>query len=78
MQDLAQVTGGRNYQIENIMDLEKTFGLIADELRQQYRLGYYPKQLEAGQKNQVRQIKVKVRQPNLAVRARSSYTVNKK
>jgi len=75
MKDLAQKTGGRHYKIEQISDLETTFGLVADELRRQYSLGYYPKKrLEAGQQ---RQIKVKVRLPNLVVRARDSYTVDK-
>jgi Ca-activated chloride channel family protein len=78
MQDLAQKTGGRNYQIEEITDLEKTFRTIANELGQQYSLGYYPKQIETGQERQVRRIKVKVRQPNLAVRARESYVVEAK
>lgn len=75
MRDLAQKTGGRYYQVENISDLSKTFGQVADELRRQYSLGYYPKQqLIAGQK---RQIRVKMRSPNLVVRARDSYTVSK-
>lgn len=73
MRDLAQKTGGRYYQIENISDLSKTFGQVADELGRQYSLGYYTKQqLAPGQR---RQIKVKVRLPNLAVRARDSYLV---
>lgn len=73
MRDLAQKTGGRHYQVENVSDLGKTFGLVADELRRQYSLGYYPtKRLEAGQR---RRIKVKVRLPNLAVRARDSYII---
>jgi VWFA-related protein len=75
LQGLAQKTGGRSFQIDEIADLERTFSTVAGELGQQYRLGYYPKkQLEAGQQ---RQIKVKVRQPNLAVRARDSYIVDK-
>jgi Ca-activated chloride channel family protein len=73
MRDLAQKTGGRHFHIESISDLERTFGLVADELRRQYSLGYYPKkQLAAGQR---REIKVEVRLPNLAVRARDSYIV---
>jgi VWFA-related protein len=78
MRDLAQKTGGRHYRIEDIADLDKTFGLVGDELGRQYSLGYYPKQLEAGQKRQVRQIKVKVHQPNLIVKARESYVVEAK
>ena len=75
MRALPKITGGRDYQIEDIGDLEKTFRSIAEELGQQYSLGYYPKQPEAGQKRQVRKIKVKVNQPNLAVKARASYIV---
>lgn len=71
MRDLAQTTGGRYYQIENISNLEETFRKIAEELGRQYTLGYYPKQLTAGKK----QIKVKVKQPNVVVRARESYVV---
>jgi Ca-activated chloride channel homolog len=75
MGTLAQKTGGRYYQVENISDLGKTFGLVAEDLRRQYSLGYYPKQrLQAGQ---VRQLKVRMRLPGLAVRARASYTVDK-
>ncbi len=75
MRGLAEITGGRYYQMQDIADLEKTFAKISEELSRQYSLGYYPKQLEAGQKRQVRQIKVKMRQPNLVVRARRSYVV---
>jgi Ca-activated chloride channel family protein len=75
MRDLALKTGGQRYQIESLSDLGRTFGLIADQLRRQYSLGYYPKnQLEAGQQ---RQIKVKVRIPHLIVRARDGYLVDK-
>ena len=73
MQGLAHKTGARSYQVDDIGDLEETFSTIAKELGQQFSLGYYPKkQLEPGQR---RQIKVKVRQPNLVVRARDSYIV---
>lgn len=73
MRGLAQKTGGRHYQVENVTDLRRTFGLVANELRMQYSLGYYPKkQLEAGQR---RLIKVKVRLPSMVVRARDSYIV---
>ncbi len=73
MRNLAQVTGGRAYQIEKIDDLEQTFKLVADELGQQYSIGYYPKQ--SGEQGERKQIKVKVNLPNAAVRARDSYIV---
>lgn len=75
MRDLAQATGGRKYQIEDIVNLGGTFAQIAAELGRQYSLGYYPKESEVGQKRQIRQIKVKMRQPNLVVRARNSYVM---
>jgi VWFA-related protein len=75
MKHLAEKTGGRYYHIEDLSDLETTFRRIADELRRQYTLGYYPKgRLEAGQR---REIKVKVDRPSLIVRARESYIVDK-
>jgi len=50
------------------------FSNIAEELRRQYSLGYYPKNLaQAGQR---RQIRVRVNQPNLAVRTRDTYIFN--
>lgn len=71
MAGIAQKTGGRYYRVEEITDLKKTFGKVADELRRQYSLGYYPKiPLSKGQR---RQIRVSVRRPGLAVRARDSY-----
>jgi Ca-activated chloride channel family protein len=75
MKDLAQKTGGRHYQVKSISNLEETFRQVAEELRRQYSLGFYPKgQLEAGHRQQ---IKVKVRLPNLVVRARDNYIVDK-
>jgi VWFA-related protein len=73
MRNLAQKTGGRHYQVENISNLAETFAQVAKELGQQYSLGYYPKQ--SGKKGERRQIKVKVKIPNMAVRARDSYIV---
>lgn len=76
MHDLAEKTGGRHYQIENIASLEQTFGAIAAELGQQYSLGYYP--TITGKQGERRRIKVKMRQPNLVVRARESYVIDSK
>jgi Ca-activated chloride channel family protein len=71
MAGIAQKTGGRHYRVEDIADLKKTFGEVADELRRQYSLGYYPRiPLTKGQR---RQIRVSIRRPGLAVRARDSY-----
>src|SRR2546430_2340226 len=72
LHSLADETGGRLYQANDTTQLADAFTRIADELRRQYSLGYYPKSAGA-ESNERRQIKVKVRQPNLAVRARDSY-----
>jgi len=71
LRTLADETGGRLYNADTLVDIQESFGSIMDELGRQYSLGYYPKgQVHAGEK---RDIKVRVRIPNLAVRARDSY-----
>jgi Ca-activated chloride channel homolog len=77
MQNLADISGGRYYQIDSISNLGDAFKKIAEELRRQYNLGYYPKPLET-KKKQVRQIKVKVRRSDLGVRARNNYVYKPK
>ena len=71
LHDLAYKTGARVFRADNTTVLTQSFGQIAEELRRQYSLGYYPKsQAQAGQR---RQIKVRVMRPDLVVRARDSY-----
>lgn len=70
LQKMSDTTAGRFYQ-NDVADLRETFGLIADELRKQYRLGYYPKDDE--NKDAVHEIKVKVNRADVAVRARANY-----
>lgn len=72
LRDLAQKTGTRVLPASNdLRNLSQSFSVIAEELRRQYSLGYYPKsELQAGQR---RQIRVRVNQPNMVVRARDSY-----
>ena len=50
------------------------FANVAEELRRQYTIGFYPKRTP--QVGQRRMIRVRARQPNLAVRARDSYIFN--
>jgi len=69
---LADKTGGRLYAANDTKQLADAFSRIAEELRRQYSLGYYPK-ADTAVPNDRREIKVKVRQPNLAVKARESY-----
>ena len=74
LHDLAMKTGARTYQADSTQNLAFAFANIAEELRRQYSLGYYPK--TAAQAGQRRQIRVRVNQPNLAVRTRDSYVFN--
>jgi VWFA-related protein len=71
LQDLAAKTGARGYQADSTQNLAYAFSNIADELRRQYSIGYYPKR--PPHPGERRQIRVRVNEPNLAVRARDSY-----
>lgn len=73
MNDLANRTGGRLFNADSQLGLSSAFQNVADELRQQYSIGYYPE--TEGRIGEQRQIKVRVNQPNLAVRSRESYVV---
>ncbi|MCA1565516.1 MAG: VWA domain-containing protein [Acidobacteria bacterium] len=74
LRDMARLSGARVYRADTTRDIESAFTLVAEELRRQYSLGYYPKQ--QGQPGQRRRIKVRVMRPDLAVRARDSYIYN--
>jgi len=72
LRELAEKTGGRFYKADDLRDVGPAFEAITSELRVQYSLGYYPKtDSSAGSE---RAIKVRVRYPNLVVRARDSYS----
>jgi Ca-activated chloride channel family protein len=72
LRGLAEKTGGRFYRADDLRDVGPAFEAITSELGVQYSLGYYPKQ-NSGSGTE-RGIKVRVRYPNLVVRARDSYT----
>lgn len=69
---LAERTGGRAYEAnKDKQTMDEAFRQIAEELRRQYSLGYYPKvQGRAGER---RRIRVRVERSGAAVRARDSY-----
>lgn len=72
LQALATVTGGRYFEASrDLHDLNQSFAEIAEELRRQYRLGYYP--ALRGTSSERRQLRVRIRRGDLAVRARASY-----
>jgi VWFA-related protein len=74
LNELANSTGGREYRTDSLQNMSSAFANVAEELRRQYTIGYYPKRTP--QIGQRRMIKVRARQPNLAVRARESYVFN--
>ena len=70
MTKLSEASAGRFYN-SKVSDLKATFKLIAEELRHQYRLGFYPDASKAdGQRHS---LKVEVSTPDAVVRARRSY-----
>jgi VWFA-related protein len=74
LQEMSERTGARHYQADSVQNMGLAFSKIAEELRRQYSLGYYPKHpAQAGQRRQVR---IRVNQPNLAVKTRDSYVFN--
>jgi Ca-activated chloride channel homolog len=73
MEDLSTNSGGRFYRADTTQNLDTAFYNIAQELRQQYSVGYYP--TDVGQTGQRKQIKVRVNRTGAVVRARDSYVV---
>lgn len=73
LQDLARLTGGRIFEADTTSNLDAAFRSIAEELRRQYSLGYYPEKVgDAGTRKSIR---VRVKRANLVVRTKRSYIV---
>jgi VWFA-related protein len=70
LHDLARVSGARLYNSQQ-QDLSFAFRSVAEELRRQYSLGYYP--TTAPNPGERRNIRVRVNRPELVVRTRDSY-----
>lgn len=73
LESLTDKSGGRMFNTETERSLEDTFMGVAEELRRQYVIGYYPN--DSGQVGQRKQLKVRVNRPNVVVKARESYVV---
>lgn len=71
---LAQTSGGRFQQADSVKNLKQPFARIAEELRRQYGLAYYPTNRDVRRRK--RRIKVTVSAPDGVVHARESYTYN--
>lgn len=70
LHELARVSGARLYNAEQ-QNLDVAFRSVAEELRRQYSLGYYPK--NAPRPGERRSVKVRVNRTELVVRTRDSY-----
>ncbi|HYE73674.1 MAG TPA: VWA domain-containing protein [Blastocatellia bacterium] len=71
LQQASEVSGARLYQAENITGVNQAFDQIAEELRRQYSLTYYPSNEKRD--GSYRKIHVVVSRPDSAVRARKGY-----
>ena len=71
LRDLADRSGARLYRADTTGNLKKAFSQIAEELRHQYSLSYYP--TNTARDGSYRRIRVRVEQPKYVVRAREGY-----
>lgn len=73
LEKLAESSGGRIFEADDIKNLEAAFSGVAEELRRQYSIGYYPE--NPGQPGERRSVKIKVSRPNTIVRAKNGYLI---
>src|SRR5499427_1023631 len=71
LQELADRSGGRLYEADTIYNLSQAFSNIAEELRHQYSLSYYPTNVKRD--GGYRRVKVRVEKTGMIVRARDGY-----
>ena len=71
LRQLAVRTGGRVYPVSALTDLSEIYKQVADDLRSQYSISYYPS--NESHDGRWRSIRVEVARPNSSVRARSGY-----
>jgi Ca-activated chloride channel family protein len=76
LQQLADMSGGIVERADMLGDLQAALGRIAQELRKQYLLGYYP--TRRGSDSGSRRIRVEVSRPDARVRARPEYRTSQK
>jgi Ca-activated chloride channel family protein len=70
LQTLAEPTGGAVAVVNTVANAEAAARRLADELRQQYTLGFYPQQAPDGK---YRRIRVVAKTPGYRVRTRAGY-----
>jgi len=70
---IAAETGGGYFELTRADDLKSTFGRVADELHQQYALGFEPTKLDGKE----HKLEVKLKVKGMKARARKSYLAAK-
>ena len=75
MKSLALETGARSFFPTDITQLAGVYGMITDELSNQYAIGYTSNNPK--QDGSFRRIMVRVDEPNVRTRTRSGYQVAK-
>src|SRR5215216_1088533 len=70
-QEIAERTGGRVYPVRSLADLSGVYKQVADDLRSQYSISYYPS--NQARDGRWRAIRVEARPREATVRARSGY-----
>ncbi len=70
---IAAATGGGYFELSSPMNLATTFARVANELHQQYALGFTPEKLDG----KMHDLTVKASKPDLIVRARKRYLASK-
>ena len=74
LEAIAMNTGGRMFDADTLTNLENSFAGVAEELRRQYSVGYYPE--NPGAPGERRSVKIKVsRPPNAVIRAKNGYVI---
>jgi VWFA-related protein len=73
LKELSDKSGGKYFNASTAAVLSTSFAGIADELRTQYSIGYYP--VVEGKAGQRKQISVRVARANVNVKAKASYVV---
>jgi Ca-activated chloride channel family protein len=71
LQELADRSGGRLHNADTLHNVSQAFSKIAEELRHQYALGYYP--TNAKKDGTYRRVKVRIEKRGMIVRAREGY-----
>jgi Ca-activated chloride channel homolog len=71
LKELADRSGGRLYDGDTLYSVSQAFSNIAEELRHQYALSYYPS--NSKKDGSYRRVKVGVEQQGMIVRAREGY-----